>query len=356
MEFNLLLQKISKHYENKLPFSIFCLPDSDLITSYFQKDKKAYITEDFEEKGIVLAPFDYQKVALCIPANKSEVAETKFTIKEIQYKDVPIFKTEEEHIKYLKLVSSAKESVRSKGNSKIVVTRRKELSLKKFDLSIIIFRLLHLFPGAFRYVWFHPETGLWCGASPEVLIITDGTSFTTMALAGTQKLNNGGVLDWSQKEIMEQQIVTDAIATSLQKVTSVMRISKTFTHKAGSIAHLRTDITGVLKNRKATLSTITATLHPTPAVCGSPQKFAKQFIEINEGYDREFYTGIIGPINQKDGSSKLFVNLRCVKIQEEIAYLYVGGGITIDSIAEDEWQETQNKLQTMLQVLLPFLN
>ena len=32
-----------------------------------------------------------------------------------------------------------------------------------------------------------------------------------------------------------------------------------------------------------------------------------------------------------------------------------GGGITNDSVEEDEWQETQNKLQTMLQVLQPML-
>jgi isochorismate synthase len=44
-----------------------------------------------------------------------------------------------------------------------------------------------------------------------------------------------------------------------------------------------------------------------------------------------------------------------MKIEDNIATLYVGGGITKDSVESEEWQETQNKLQTMLQVLQPML-
>jgi isochorismate synthase len=44
-----------------------------------------------------------------------------------------------------------------------------------------------------------------------------------------------------------------------------------------------------------------------------------------------------------------------LKISGAKAYLYAGGGITKGSSAEEEWRETKNKLQTMLQVLRPFL-
>ena len=44
-----------------------------------------------------------------------------------------------------------------------------------------------------------------------------------------------------------------------------------------------------------------------------------------------------------------------MKIEENKAHLYVGGGITFDSNPEEEWEETQNKLQTMLQVVQPIL-
>ena len=44
-----------------------------------------------------------------------------------------------------------------------------------------------------------------------------------------------------------------------------------------------------------------------------------------------------------------------MKIEENFAHIFVGGGITADSNPEAEWEETQNKMQTMLQVLLPML-
>ena len=40
-----------------------------------------------------------------------------------------------------------------------------------------------------------------------------------------------------------------------------------------------------------------------------------------------------------------------MKISPTMATLYVGGGITQDSMPQDEWQETKNKMATMLSVL-----
>ena len=50
-------------------------------------------------------------------------------------------------------------------------------------------------------------------------------------------------------------------------------------------------------------------------------------------------------------SSRLFVNLRCAQLFENTAYLYVGGGFTKDSIPDLEWDETENKAQTLLKVM-----
>ena len=129
-----------------------------------------------------------------------------------------------------------------------------------------------------------------------------------MALAGTQSFTGNTPVAWGPKELDEQQLVTDAITNSLQRVTSVLKVSNPYTHRAGSLLHLRTDIAGILKNGKATLTTIAAALHPTPAVCGTPQKFAKEFIYENEGYDREFYTGFLGPIQENGATASLTID------------------------------------------------
>ncbi|MBC7426107.1 MAG: chorismate-binding protein, partial [Bacteroidia bacterium] len=95
---------------------------------------------------------------------------------------------------------------------------------------------------------------------------------------------------------------------------------------------------------------ITNMLHPTPAVCGYPFNEALDFIKENEGYNREFYSGYLGPV-YNNGDRQLFVNLRCMRIYEEDMVLFAGGGINKGSDPEKEWTETENKMKTLLNCL-----
>ena len=87
-------------------------------------------------------------------------------------------------------------------------------------------------------------------------------------------------------------------------------------------------------NSQHNIGDIIKTLHPTPAVCGLPRNLAKDFILQNEDYHRSYYTGFLGELNFKNQQSSLFVNLRCMEISGETASIYVGGGITKESIPE----------------------
>ena len=355
MDIRGILSKIENHYNEELPFVLYSLPEGDSVNVCFQNDTNLYNTECYTEECFVFAPFDYHEKAFCIPLEKGDVFKIDFKKENIAKSEITTANGNLNKEEYCNLVKATVRSIKSRYAKKIVVSRKEEFKLQNFNIQQLITRILNLYPTAFRYVWYHPKTGLWCGASPEVLVETEGVSFSTMALAGTQRYNSDESYTWQHKEIEEQQIVVDEISTSLQKVTSVVRISKTYNHRAASLVHLRTDITGILKKGKATLSTITSALHPTPAVCGTPQKFAKKYILEKEPYNREFYTGFLGPICEKESCSRLYVNLRCMKIENNIAYLFVGGGITIASIPENEWEETEHKLHTMLQVLQPML-
>lgn len=354
-EFKTILTKISEQFNNKLPFVIYSIPRSKDVSVILQKDDKLYITNSFTKECFVFAPFNYQNESYCIPSEKSNTLITKFNTIHFDYSEISTGDDLQKREEYCDDVKKIVRTIKYRNASKIVFSRKKEVSLRNFDLETLIIRILNLYPTAFRYVWYHPKTGLWCGASPETLLQTEGISFKTMALAGTQKTNGNEKIHWNNKELSEQKIVVDEITTSLQKVTSVVRISKTYNHQAASLVHLRTDITGILKKGKTTISSITSVLHPTPAVCGAPQEYANKYILENENYNREFYTGFLGPVCSKNSCSSLFVNLRCMKIENTIANLFVGGGITIDSEPESEWEETQHKLQTMLQVLQPML-
>ncbi len=355
MDFSLLIEKISKQLKDNLPFVVYSSPREEKVSALLQKDQKLFTIKEMTQKGFVLAPFKYDGNALFIPENVSEKIESKIISTDIKLVNSPIAIDTSEEKEYLGKVAKTIEKIKMRKAYKIVLSRFKEFHLNDFSVELLLTRLFTINPTAFRYIWYHPQTGLWCGATPETLVQVEKNSFKTMALAGTQSFTGNTPVAWGPKELDEQQLVTDAITNSLQRVTSVLKVSNPYTHRAGSLLHLRTDIAGILKNGKATLTTIAAALHPTPAVCGTPQKFAKEFIYENEGYDREFYTGFLGPIQENGATASLMVNLRCMKIENNTARIFVGGGITIGSQPSDEWQETQNKMQTMLQVLRPML-
>ncbi len=355
MDVKLLAKSLEEHYHKKLPLVTFSLPESTSVVTLLQKDSQLYTEDSFTTKSVVIAPFDFKDVAYCIPEAHSEIIETELTAGSFPMDEVFIEDTDIDKEQYIQLVSGAIDSINSNKTKKIVVSRKKDVKIKNFQFKTLFSRIFSLYPNAFRYIWYHPEIGLWCGATPEVLVKTENNSFSTMALAGTQKFSEKIPIYWNEKEIEEQQFVVEAITNSLQKVTDILKVSKTYTQQAGSLAHLRTDVTGIIKSGKATLRNISTALHPTPAVCGTPKKEAREFILENEGYDREYYTGFIGPICWENARSSLFVNLRCMKIEDGHASLYVGGGVIAASKTFEEWQETQNKLQTMLQVLQPML-
>ena len=77
---------------------------------------------------------------------------------------------------------------------------------------------------------------------------------------------------------------------------------------------------------------------------------ALEQIRETESHNRSLYTGFLGPWNIM-GSTTLFVNLRCAKIEESSLCVFTGGGLTAKSDPEEEWKETENKSRTMLNVL-----
>ena len=175
-----------------------------------------------------------------------------------------------------------------------------------------------------------------------------------MAVAGTQLFEGTTNVIWQKKEIEEQQLVTDFIVKELKNKVSNLSLSNPYTMKAGKVLHLKTTIEGDW-NGTTNLKDLLHILHPTPAVCGLPKVAAKKFILENENYNREFYSGFLGELNKNfstnEKSTNLYVNLRCMKIENNQAHLFVGGGITKDSIPEKEWEETEFKSETMKNIL-----
>ena len=209
-----------------------------------------------------------------------------------------------------------------------------------------------------------PLSGMWLMASPELLLENEQQSsnrWHTMALAGTMRLEGeqlqfdnprqDGVQDirWSQKNIQEQRLVATYVRQCLQRLDAEVEETGPFTKRAADLVHLCSDFHAVTNGTKA-IGEIVGSLHPTPAVCGLPKWETRNLLLESEPTSRHFYSGFCGPLNVA-GQTKLFVSLRCMEIGSDGYRLYAGGGLLKDSVEEQEWQETEAKMQTMRRLL-----
>lgn len=342
--------EIEKHLEKEKPFVIYKKPGQLQLTAQLQNDTFLE-KENFDEEGFLFAPFTtslhkniwfpIQKASVINSTVKEEAPALKDAIKE---KD----QTELEK-KHLEIIDKALLELKLNKLKKVVLSRKESITISTHNPFTYFKRMCQLYPNTFCYCWYHPEVGMWFGATPETLIKLSKNSFETMALAGTMPFRNTTQVTWGEKEKEEQQLVVDSILQALQPITKNLKIGETLTQKAGSLLHLKTSISGELTTTKGIIA-LTKLLHPTPAVCGLPKQKAQDFIIENEGYDRKYYTGFLGIVNPEK-KSHLYVNLRCMEVKENQTTLYVGGGITTLSDPQKEWQETVNKSQIMKRIL-----
>ena len=344
--FEELLQLAQHKYVEQLPFVCFKYPNHKSVWLIGQEDNTLhYFTPHKKvQKGFIFAPFDTANSPIILTPDN--VTISNLPIQEIAESNYfgTAQETEAEKQAHIDLVTKAIEQIHQGAFEKVVLSRKITLPFvanpfKSFANMVICY------PSAYCYLFFHPKVGTWLAATPELLLFNDNNNFNTMALAGTipSPTLKKNTIEWQPKEREEQQIVTDTIVQQLQGYVDQFEISIPKTIQAGKVMHLCTEIKGKIKEGKA--FDVIKSLHPTPAVCGYPTNKARKFIIENELYDRQYYTGYCGEIS--DNFQALYVNLRCMQITNTETYLYVGGGITKDSIPEKEYEETQNKAMTM---------
>ncbi len=269
------------------------------------------------------------------------------------YSSIPSTKEGE----FCKWVEGAIEHIKDDEFRKVVLSRTLEVQLKEDFSALGLFqKLCNEYPNAFVSLVAIPGIGTWVGATPELLLSLDNQELTTVALAGTQPVKSSRKIPfskWGRKEIDEQEIVSEYIRDCF-KQQSIDDFSEQGpqTVQIGNILHLQTKFIwrNSRHNEVNLVNRLLSSLHPTPAVCGVTKRAALEFIEKTESHKREFYAGILGPVNIKN-QSRLFANLRCLQLQSRSAILYAGGGITVDSVPKQEWLETELKLNALLQFI-----
>ncbi|WP_223550429.1 chorismate-binding protein [Aestuariivivens sp. NBU2969] len=370
----LFFERLQAHFERKLPFVVYRKPNENTIYSILQNSDELFYANDFTEKGFVFSPFDDIDKTILMPLEACDIISLdNFHFTNEESGGISLLKDieEKEQQHHITIVKKGVKEIKKGILRKVVLSRKEVHELINPNPFTIFKKLLSTYVKGFVYCWYHPKVGLWLGATPETLIKIENQKFSVMALAGTQQYKGEENVVWQNKEIEEQQYVTDFITENIKTSVINISVSNSETVKSGNLLHLKSTITGTLNLKDINLKQFLEKLHPTPAVCGVPKPDAKVFILKNENYNREFYTGFLGELNfemyrqPRSGkrnieprtcsvqkyTTQLYVNLRCMQLKGGNAIIYVGGGITKLSNAESEWEETVSKSMIIKTVL-----
>lgn len=246
---------------------------------------------------------------------------------------------------YLKLAQDLISELNTQELNKVILSRIKKVALNQMNQDDLFNRLLDNYPTAFVYSIKSELVGNWVGATPERLIEYKDGIGKTISLAGTKLSSNNE--EWGEKERLEQLYVTQFVEEKLTQFATNVTQKEVKEQIAGPVKHLVTHFDFEIKS--SDVLKLASDLHPTPAVSGLPRSETMKLIANYETHERRLYAGIIGVIGKSE--INLFVNLRSCQICDSNAYLYVGGGLTIDSIPALEWEETENKALTIMNVL-----
>lgn len=353
---------IDKLIKQGRSFAIYRIPGEETPRFVMQTSGSVRLLYNIEElneqQGFVIVPFKVSRECpiVLIRPDSTEMPGpdiTDYIRMDLEFhpKETAITSEGKTKDNYIRCFDSFIKPLQEHTLDKLVLSRSLTLDRKVgFSPAKAFYKACKQYTRSYVYLCHTPETGTWLGGTPEIILSGEKGEWHTVALAGTQPLQNGELpTHWSNKNKKEQLLVSNYIHDQLSLLGIASRMEGPYSARAGALCHLKSDFRFQL-GENSKLGSLLKLLHPTPAVCGLPKEEAYRFILANEGYDRRYYSGFIGWLNP-EGKTDLYVNLRCMNINNDILTLYAGGGLLSSSELSDEWQETEDKLQTMRALL-----
>ncbi len=187
--------------------------------------------------------------------------------------------------------------------------------------------------------------------SPERFIKIHDDHIYTFPMKGTidASINNAEAkILANAKEMAEHIMVVDLLRNDLSMVSKEVKVNR-FRYidkiKAGDkeLLQVSSEIQGKLEdNWRENLNEIMQTLLPAGSISGTPKKRTLEIIKEVEEYNRDFFCGVFGYFDGKDFDSAVMI--RFIENTPNGLVYKSGGGITLESLVEDEYQEMQDKI------------
>lgn len=355
---------IDKLLHKNCSFALWSTPQCSTIKALITNKEDLIYPKEFDklngQEGFVFAPFRIDRNNPLVLLKPGIFARNVEEILQVDLDEIPSANSSQKRYKepdiiskndYFSTIEKSVSEIKNSKLAKVIISRIIPQKRQTESLGELYQELHAQTPNAFVYLVNLPKAGLWMGATPEILLQSEGDQMQTVSLAGTQARRSDSDYSWKTKEIEEQAFVSRYMLDIFYRFgIHPYSTQGPDSLESGKVAHLKTSFFFAAKNIKDKLGEFVADLHPTPAVCGLPKACADKFISEIEKHNRRYYSGYLGSW-KLDNSIKLFANLRCMEILPEEYLLYAGGGITSRSEPEKEWEETNNKAQTLLSAI-----
>lgn len=259
---------------------------------------------------------------------------------------------------WIDLIKLATQTIAGEDLDKVVLARATDLQFSQsVNAAAVMASSRRLNLNCYHFFMAFSADTAFLGSSPERLYRRRDTALRTEALAGTvanhpEDHRAWQLGDWLMKDDKNQRenmLVVEDICQRLQGCTQTLDVLPPQLLRLRKVQHLRRCIWTELNQADDTLCLMQ--LQPTAAVAGIPRELAREFIQQNEPFEREWYAGSAGYLSLRQ--SEFCVSLRSAKISANVVRLYAGAGIVRGSDPEQEWQEIDNKaagLRTLLQM------
>lgn len=261
------------------------------------------------------------------------------------------------HADFLTMIDQALSTFEQGQLKKVVLSKILNIELDKVvDIPRLLANIMGQNPNAYHFS-VPLENSMLIGASPELLIRKQGTKMFSNPLAGSAKrLQNAEAdqraaetLSKSIKDQYEHRLVVESIRSSLVGLVDNLDVpDEPSVISTPTMWHLSTEIEATLRGESTTsIFDIIKTMHPTPAMCGTPTQLAKRHIDTLEPHPRGFFSGLVGWCDAQ-GNGEWAIAIRCAEVTGNKVALFAGAGVVSGSSPESEWLETSAKMRTMI--------
>lgn len=186
--------------------------------------------------------------------------------------------------------------------------------------------------------------------SPELFFHLEGEQITTRPMKGTAKrgrtfAEDEAIADWlyhSEKNRAENVMIVDLLRNDLNIIAEkgTVKVPKLFEIEHYPTVHQMTSTITAKVSKETKLIDIFKALFPCGSITGAPKISTMKIIEKLEKTPREVYCGAIGYITpNKEAIFNVPIRTLVINQRTGGATYGVGGGITWDSTAEDEYHE-----------------